>query len=114
LIGMCLDILIREGSHGKRSLMSLLKELSLKYGENKTFNDDDLIAEISQMTYPSVAEFFKLHVEGGTPIPYQEYFDKVGLTLSPNRQLKESENVTETQLTLRNAWLKSNYSQNKS
>ena len=114
LIGMCLDILIREGSHGKRSLMSLLKELSLKYGENKTFNDDNLIAEISQMTYPSVAEFFKLHVEGGTPIPYQEYFDKVGLTLSPNRQLKESENVTETQLTLRNAWLKSNCSQNKS
>ena len=43
---MCLDILIREGSNGERSLLSLMKELSLKYGQNKPFVDDDIIDEI--------------------------------------------------------------------
>jgi predicted metalloprotease with PDZ domain len=81
LIGMCLDILMREGSDGNRSMLSLMKELSLKYGKNKPFDDDSIIAEIGQMTYPSVAEFLKTHVEGTTPIDYNVFFEKVGLTL---------------------------------
>ena len=81
LIGMCIDILMREGSDGNRSMLSLMKELSLKYGKNKPFDDDTIIAEIGQMTYPSVAEFLKTHVEGTTPIDYSVFFDKVGLTM---------------------------------
>ncbi|MCB0456683.1 MAG: peptidase M61 [Flavobacteriaceae bacterium] len=81
LIGMCIDILMREESNGQRSMLSLMKELSNKYGKNKPFNDDTLIAEITQMTYPSVGEFLKTHVEGITPINYTEFFDKAGLEL---------------------------------
>ena len=33
------------------------------------------------MTYPSVGEFLKTHVEGDVPINYNEFFAKVGLTL---------------------------------
>ncbi|MEO6347887.1 MAG: peptidase M61 [Aquaticitalea sp.] len=81
LIGMCIDIMMREESNGQRSMLSLMKELSQKYGVNKPFKDDDLITEISQMTYPSISEFLKTHVEGTTPIDYNLYFKKVGLTL---------------------------------
>ncbi|NNL81666.1 MAG: peptidase M61 [Flavobacteriaceae bacterium] len=81
LIGMCMDILLREGSEGNRSMLSLMKELSLKYGKNKPFNDDDLFQEIAEMTYPSVSSFIKTHVEGTTPIDYNVFFEKVGLTL---------------------------------
>jgi len=57
LIGMCIDILMREESKGNRGILSLMKELSGKYGKNKPFEDDKLIDEITAMTYPSVGEF---------------------------------------------------------
>ncbi|WP_458626856.1 M61 family metallopeptidase [Winogradskyella sp. PC D3.3] len=81
LIGMCIDILMRKESDGQRSMLSLMKELSTKYGKNKPFEDDKLIAEITAMTYPSVGEFLKTHVEGDVPINYYEYLKLVGLTL---------------------------------
>lgn len=79
LIGMCIDILMRKESNGQRSMLSLMKELSNKYGVNKPFEDDKLIEEIASMTYPSVGEFLKKHVEGTTPIDYDEFFEMVGL-----------------------------------
>lgn len=82
LIGMCIDILLREESNGNRGILSLMKELSLKYGKNKPFVDDNLIAEITEMTYPSVGEFLNTHVVGGTPINYNDFFAKAGLTLA--------------------------------
>ncbi|NND24530.1 MAG: peptidase M61 [Flavobacteriaceae bacterium] len=81
LIGMCMDILLREESNGNRSMLSLMKELSLKYGKNKPFEDDNIISEITAMTYPSIGDFLKTHVEGETPIDYELFFNKVGLIL---------------------------------
>ncbi len=80
LIGMCIDILMRKESDGNRSMLSLMKELSAKYGKEKPFEDDNLIAEITAMTYPSVGEFLKTHVEGDVPINYDEFFAMVGIT----------------------------------
>ncbi|MCW9708515.1 peptidase M61 [Fodinibius salsisoli] len=79
LIGMCIDILMREESNGKRSMMSLMTELSQKYGTDKPFTDDKLINEITAMTYPSVGDFLQTHVVGNTPIDYNDFFTKVGL-----------------------------------
>jgi predicted metalloprotease with PDZ domain len=81
LIGMCIDILMRKESDGNRSMLSLMKELSAKYGKEKPFEDDKLIAEITAMTYPSVGEFLKTHVEGDVPIDYNAFFEMVGLTM---------------------------------
>jgi predicted metalloprotease with PDZ domain len=85
LIGMCIDILMREESDGNRSMLSLMKELSAKYGKEKPFVDDNLIAEITEMTYPSVGEFLNTHVVGSTPINYADFFNKVGLTFSKDK-----------------------------
>ncbi|WP_299126204.1 peptidase M61 [uncultured Winogradskyella sp.] len=79
LIGMCIDILMRKESDGNRSMLSLMKELSAKYGKEKPFVDDNIIAEITAMTYPSVGEFLKTHVEGDVPINYDEFFAMAGL-----------------------------------
>jgi C-terminal processing protease CtpA/Prc len=57
-----------------------MKELSMKYGKNKPFEDDKIITEITAMTYPSVGEFLKTHVQGDVPINYDEFFEMVGLT----------------------------------
>mgnify|MGYP001791313159 CR=1 FL=1 len=85
LIGMCIDILMREESNGNRGILSLMKELSNKYGKNKPFVDDALITEITSMTYPSVGEFLNTHVVGGTPIDYTIFFEKVGLSIADSK-----------------------------
>jgi predicted metalloprotease with PDZ domain len=80
LIGMCLDIIIREKSNGERGILDLMKKLSIEFGTKKAFNDADLFSKITELTYPEVGDFLKNHVSGSTPIPYDEYFNKVGVT----------------------------------
>jgi len=80
LIGMCIDIIIREKSNGERGILDMMKKLSQEYGVNKPFNDEDLFAKITQLTYPEVGEFLNTYVAGKTPIPYDEYFAKMGVT----------------------------------
>lgn len=86
LIGMCLDILLREESNGKHGVRDLMKDLSYKYGKNKPFKDDEIITEIVKMTNPKVGEFFTKHVEGATPIDYAVFFDKVGVNKQTSTQ----------------------------
>jgi predicted metalloprotease with PDZ domain len=80
LIGMCVDIIIREKSNGERGILDLMKKLSKEYGPNKPFNDNELFAKITDLTFPEVGEFLKTYVEGNTPIPYEVYFAKMGVT----------------------------------
>jgi predicted metalloprotease with PDZ domain len=80
LIGMCLDILIREKSNGKVGILDLMNKLSNQYGINKAFNDNELFDKITQLTYTEVGDFLKTHVSGATPINYENYFNKVGVT----------------------------------
>ena len=79
LIGMCIDIIIREKSNGQRGILDLMKKLSKEYGVNKPFNDDELFAKVTQLTYPEVGEFLNIHVAGKTPIDYNVYFAKMGV-----------------------------------
>jgi predicted metalloprotease with PDZ domain len=80
LIGMCLDIVIRENSNGKKGILDLMHKLSNEYGVSKAFNDDELFAKITQLTYPEVGEFLKTFVSGPSPIPYDTYLAKVGVS----------------------------------
>lgn len=82
LIGMCIDIIIREKSNGERGILDLMMKLSREYGMNKAFNDPELFPKIVSLTYPEVGEFLKTHVQGKTPINYSEYFAKVGVSKS--------------------------------
>ncbi|WP_264521957.1 peptidase M61 [Flavobacterium sp. N1994] len=79
LIGMCIDIIIREKSNGERGILDLMKKLSKEYGVSKPFNDDELFGKITELTYPEVGEFLTTYVSGKTPIPYDVYFAKVGV-----------------------------------
>lgn len=90
LIGMCIDIIIREKSNGKIGILDLMKKLSNEYGVNKPFNDDELFAKITELTYPEVGQFLATYVSGSTPIPYDDYFEKVGVTKT---KIKVSGNV---------------------
>jgi predicted metalloprotease with PDZ domain len=80
LIGMCIDIIIREKSNGERGILDLMQKLAAEYGITKPFNDEELFDKITALTYPEVGEFLNKYVEGTTPIPYEVYFAKVGIT----------------------------------
>jgi predicted metalloprotease with PDZ domain len=82
LIGMCLDIIIREKSNGQRGILDLMQKLSSEYGVSKPFNDNELFAKITALTYPEVGSFLTSYVAGTTPIPYATYFAKVGIAAS--------------------------------
>jgi predicted metalloprotease with PDZ domain len=85
LIGMCLDVIIREKSNGERGVLDLMQKLSNEYGASKPFNDDELFEKITELTYPEVGTFLTTYVTGTTPIPYETYFAKVGITTSTEK-----------------------------
>jgi predicted metalloprotease with PDZ domain len=79
LIGMCIDIIIREKSNGERGILNLMQQLSKEYGVHKAFNDEELFAKITALTYPEVGDFLRTHVSSSTPINYEAYLAKVGV-----------------------------------
>lgn len=80
LIGMCIDIIIREKSNGERGILNMMHQLANEYGVSKPFNDNELFAKITELTYPEVGAFLTQYVAGPTPIPYETYLAKVGVT----------------------------------
>ena len=86
LIAMCLDITIREKSNGQRGILDLMQKLSNEFGSKKPFSDDILFDKIVSLTYPEVGEFLNTYVAGETPIPYQDFFNKVGVAKAKNKK----------------------------
>lgn len=86
LINMALDIELRELSNGEKGVLWLMKKLSEKYDTDTPFEDTALIDEIVALTYPEIRSFFDTHVIGGTPIDYEVYLEKVGLTTAVTRE----------------------------
>lgn len=85
LIGLCLDILIREQSAGEKGIIDLLKSLAVKYGPERPFTDDQLFDVITRLTFPEIEEFFNQYVAGSEPIPYNDILAKVGVNyVSPS------------------------------
>lgn len=104
LIGLCLDIKLMELSKGEYNLQKLMKDLSLKFGKDKAFNDDELFGIITEMTYPEIGEFFNKYVKGGESLPIQELLEKVGVDYLEEQHFKTltlgigNENIGVTQI----------------
>jgi predicted metalloprotease with PDZ domain len=79
LLNMSLDIRLRDLSKGEKGVLWLMKELSKKYDNDTPFEDDEIIGEIVDMTYPEIKSFFDTYVIGNTPLNYDEILASVGL-----------------------------------
>jgi predicted metalloprotease with PDZ domain len=86
LIGMCIDIIIREKSNGEKGILNLMQQLSKEYGVHKAFNDEALFAKITALTYPEVGAFLNTYVSGTTPIPYDTFLAKVGVSKTKDKK----------------------------
>ncbi|NJM24825.1 MAG: hypothetical protein HC859_04190 [Bacteroidia bacterium] len=104
LIGLCLDIKLRQLSGGKYGTPNMMMDLSKKFGKTKAFKDDELFDIITKMTYPQVGEFFTKYVQGGSPLPLEETLALVGVEYKKEEKYEDfslgisQENVGVTQV----------------
>jgi predicted metalloprotease with PDZ domain len=77
-----LDIKLLELSDGKKGLREVYLELISKYGKDKPFNNDTFFDVFVEMTYPEIREFINSYISGNQPLPYEEYYKKLGIKYS--------------------------------
>jgi predicted metalloprotease with PDZ domain len=106
LLGLCLDIRLRELSNGKIGTQELMQKLIKKYGPEKAFEDKDLFDVITALTFPQIRQFFKDYVEAGNPLPLKESLRKVGLDYNEQTgTVVEMRTPSTAELSLRKAWI---------
>jgi predicted metalloprotease with PDZ domain len=89
VIGLTLDLLIRGKTHGKASLDDVMRrmyeEFYLKspnatyYLRGRGYTNEDFARVVSEVAGTDMSDFFKRHVRGVEPPPYEEAFAQVGL-----------------------------------
>ncbi len=83
VIGVLLDLWIREQTNNTRSLDDMMRAMNEQFGKTgKPYRDrEDLEAVCSQTAKSSCKEFFDLYVSGTKAFPYDEYFSFAGLKI---------------------------------
>jgi len=83
VIGVLLDLWIREQTNNTQSLDDMMRSLNEQFGKTgKPYRDrEDLEAMCSQTAKTSCKAFFDNFVSGTTPFPYDEYFGFAGLKI---------------------------------
>jgi predicted metalloprotease with PDZ domain len=85
LIGMCIDLIMREQSNGEKGLIDLMKTLTKRFGSTSPFSDDTFIETVAALSYPEVGNFLRDHVQNNGAINYTEYFYQVGLEFAETK-----------------------------
>ncbi|HYC77777.1 MAG TPA: hypothetical protein VEI02_09135, partial [Planctomycetota bacterium] len=94
ILGLLLDLVIREETGGARSLDDVMRALYAKYAYPKPgFDDDALVGEMSAAAGVDLKEFFRRYVEGTSELPYADVLAFVGVETrgvrEPNPALAE-------------------------
>jgi predicted metalloprotease with PDZ domain len=79
LIGMCLDLKLRNEFDGEYGLKNLLDDLAKSYGKEKPFQDSILFSKIGELTSPSIKNFLVRYVEGREELPFEEILALAGI-----------------------------------
>ena len=91
LLGLLLDLEIRERTNGRKSLDDLLRSMYQKFYEappstyylpGKGYTEQDILATLNQISGKDFTAFFKHCVEGTDPLPYAQVLGAAGLRLS--------------------------------
>lgn len=106
LLNMCLDLKLRELSGGTYGVKDLVLQLTERYGPGKPFEDNQLFADMVQLSgFPELRAFIASYIEGAEPLPLEEILLKAGLKFEDGK-ISELKNSTPEQLKLRESWLR--------
>jgi len=83
IVGVLLDLKMRQDSHGERSLRDLFQAMNRDYArQHKYFADSEGVRdEAERLTGSNLHEFFQQYVAGTANLPYDDLFAGVGLSL---------------------------------
>jgi predicted metalloprotease with PDZ domain len=81
LLGMMLDLAVREASHGQASLREVFQWMNRNYAKKgRFFADSDGVREAAQaVSHADLGRFFSEYVAGVEEIPWNDFFRTVGL-----------------------------------
>ena len=81
LLGVLLDLAVREGSHGRASLREVMQWMNEKYaGRDRFFNDSEGVREAAEaVSHTDLSSFFAKYVAGTEEIPWDDFVRPVGL-----------------------------------
>jgi predicted metalloprotease with PDZ domain len=83
LLGVLLDLQVRESTHGSASLRDVLRSMNQNYaGQGQFFPDSDGVQKAAEaVSHTSLGWFFQKYVAGTDEIPWDDFFKSVGLHL---------------------------------
>ena len=83
LLGMLLDISIRDATDNAHSLDEVMRALYTQYyRQAKGFTTADLLAELRKAGMPSVDAFYQRYINGRDSLPYGTIFAKAGINVT--------------------------------
>ena len=85
LIGVLLDLRIRAATHGAKSLRDLFQYMNAQYAKKGRYYDDSrgIQQAAEAVAGTSLDDFFSKYVHGTQEIPYNDFFQWVGLKVEP-------------------------------
>ena len=83
LLGVTLDLAVREASHGQASLREVFQWMNQNYAkQGRFFPDSDGVREAAEaVSHADLGWFFAKYVAGTDEIPWNDFFRSVGLRL---------------------------------
>jgi predicted metalloprotease with PDZ domain len=83
LLGIMLDLAVREASHGQASLREVFEWMNKNYAKKgRFFSDSDGVREAAEaVSHADLGWFFTKYVSGTDEIPWNDFFRSVGLRL---------------------------------
>ncbi|MFZ0773587.1 MAG: PDZ domain-containing protein [Candidatus Sulfotelmatobacter sp.] len=83
LLGIMLDLAVREASHGQASLREVFQWMNQNYAKKgRFFPDSEGVREAAEaVSHADLAWFFTKYVQGTEEIPWNDFFRGVGLRL---------------------------------
>jgi predicted metalloprotease with PDZ domain len=90
VLGVLLDILIRDRTDNQRSLDDLMRQMNQDFAKAGKFYRDSLDVRLSaeKLTGSSLEDFFADYVSGAKPLPYTDLLAKAGLALEERDSLR--------------------------
>ncbi len=81
LLGVMLDLAVRDASHGQASLREVFQWMNANYAQKgRFFNDSEGVRQAAEaVTHADLSSFFTKYVAGIEEIPWDDFFRTVGL-----------------------------------
>jgi predicted metalloprotease with PDZ domain len=83
LLAFMLDIELFTGSDGNYSIDALINDL-IKEPWHNSFSEDEIYTYIKEKSGVDVLPFFNHYIESDDPVPYADYFNKIGIRYGEN------------------------------